>query len=82
MAKPQHVGRRDVVRDHDDARRRLPWRPAPEPSWRQHRRTGQHLENPSHRPDGCRPALAQVFVLDLVELAHQLFEPRVSAHLL
>ncbi|MCY1226977.1 hypothetical protein D9M69_436240 [compost metagenome] len=77
VAELQHVGRGDVVGHHDHARRRLAVRGQCRHRRRhQHGGAGQRLQDAlDHLPD-IGLALAQVFVLDLVELAHQFLEPR------
>ncbi len=78
-AELQHIGRSDVVRDDDHAGVRIA--AGGHRRGGQHRRAGQHLQYPFDHLLDIGLALAQVFVLDLTELAHQLFELRCECPL-
>ncbi|MNN27013.1 hypothetical protein D3C81_1405350 [compost metagenome] len=75
LAELQHVRRADVMRHDDHAWRGLAVRgQGRHGRRRQHRCAGQHLQDPLHYLLDVGLALAQVLVLDLVELTHQFLE--------
>lgn len=67
-----HVGRRDVVRDDDHVVRAVPGRAVER--LRRGRRTGERLQHTLDHLLDVGLALAQVLVLDVVEMARQQFE--------